>query len=154
MKKTTDNPTPSQLYRSSTNRMIGGVAGGLGEYLNIDPTIIRIGFILLTLLNGIGVVIYLVMWVLIPTASQMGLEPNSRMKGNIEEMKEKARTFTHSLRFNKSSSENSRFWWAILIISLGFFFLFKNFGLFDTIDLSRFWPVILIGVGLIFLLKK
>ncbi len=154
MKKTSETPAVSSLYRSTTNRMIGGVAGGLGEYLNIDPTIIRIGFILLTLLNGIGIVIYLVMWLLIPTKSQASQEPNNRMKSNLEEIKDRARTVTHSLGLNKSSAENSRFWWAILIISVGFFFLFKNFGLFDTLDVSRFWPIILIGFGLIFLLKK
>jgi phage shock protein PspC (stress-responsive transcriptional regulator) len=154
MKKAANLPTSNQLYRSTANRMIGGVAGGLGEYLNIDPTIIRIGFILLTLLNGVGAIIYLVMWLLIPTKSQIDKEPNSRVQSNLEEIKDRAKSFTHTLGLNKSSKENSRFWWAVLIISAGFFFLFKNFGVFDNLDLGRFWPIILIIAGLIFLIKK
>jgi phage shock protein C len=56
-----------QLTRSQ-DRMIAGVAGGLGEYLNIDPTVVRILFVLLTLLGGgfLGVLIYAVLWIIMP----------------------------------------------------------------------------------------
>lgn len=57
-----------QLYRSRENRMIGGVCGGLGEYLGIDPTLVRIGFILGSLLGWIVALglIYLVMLIIVP----------------------------------------------------------------------------------------
>ncbi|GAP21758.1 PspC domain-containing protein [Leptolinea tardivitalis] len=55
-----------KLYRSIKNKMLGGVAAGLGEYLNIDPTLVRLGFIALALLGGPGIVIYLIMWVVVP----------------------------------------------------------------------------------------
>ncbi len=55
------------LRRSRTNRVIGGVCGGLGEYLGIDPTIIRFIFILLLLPGGApGLLPYLVFWVVMP----------------------------------------------------------------------------------------
>ena len=44
----------SRLYKSQSNNMIAGVCGGVGEYLDIDPTIIRLGFVLLAFANGIG----------------------------------------------------------------------------------------------------
>lgn len=155
MKKETSTPKPNQLYRSETNRMIGGVAGGLGEYFNIDPTIVRIIFIILTLLHGSGLLIYILMWILIPSESQINETSPNTVKNNVEEIKKRTQSFAHSLRFkNTHSQENSRFWWAILIIALGFFFLFRNFGIFDALELGRFWPMILIIVGLIFLLRK
>ena len=55
-----------RLYRSRDNRMIGGVAGGLGEYLGIDPTIVRLLFILLTFGVGSGVLAYLIMMLVVP----------------------------------------------------------------------------------------
>ena len=55
-----------KLYRSVNNKMLGGVAAGLGEYLNIDPTIIRLGFVALALMGGPGIVIYLIMWLVVP----------------------------------------------------------------------------------------
>ena len=56
-----------KLYLSRTNRKIGGVCGGLGEYFDKDPTLFRVFFILGILLSfGIGIVAYLLMWLIIP----------------------------------------------------------------------------------------
>jgi phage shock protein C len=55
-----------KLYRSRTNRMLGGVCGGLAQYLNIDVTVIRVAFVVLSVLGGSGVLIYIAMWVLVP----------------------------------------------------------------------------------------
>ena len=55
-----------KLYRSMSNKMLGGVSAGLGEYLNIDPTIIRLGFVALALMGGPGIVVYLIMWLIVP----------------------------------------------------------------------------------------
>lgn len=56
-----------RLYLSSTDRKIGGVCGGLGEYFDKDPTLFRIGFVLAALLSlGLGIVAYLLMWLVIP----------------------------------------------------------------------------------------
>jgi phage shock protein C len=61
------NSNYKQLRRSATNRMIGGVCGGLGEYSNIDPTIIRLMTVLLAFLTGPGIIIaYLMMALIIP----------------------------------------------------------------------------------------
>jgi phage shock protein C len=56
-----------QLKRSSTNRMIGGVCAGVGEYTNIDPTVIRLTAVLLFFLTGPGIVFaYLILALIIP----------------------------------------------------------------------------------------
>jgi len=53
-----------KLYRSRTDRMIAGVCGGLGEYLNVDPTLIRLIFVFAALLGGPGIIIY-IGWLLV-----------------------------------------------------------------------------------------
>lgn len=59
-----------KLLRSRTNRMVAGVAGGLGEFLEIDPTIIRLIFAFLLFLGGGGALIYFVMWIVVPEAPE------------------------------------------------------------------------------------
>jgi phage shock protein C len=57
---------PKRLYRSQTDKIVGGVCAGLGKYFGIDPTIVRLIFVILTLLGASGVLIYLVLWVVVP----------------------------------------------------------------------------------------
>ncbi len=58
--------TVKKLYRSSHDRMIGGVCGGLGQYFAVDPTLIRLLFVAAMLLGGHGLLIYLVLLILVP----------------------------------------------------------------------------------------
>jgi phage shock protein C len=57
-----------QLVRSTQDRMVAGVAAGLADYMNFDPTIVRLLFVLLALAGGPGLIIYLIMWVVMPEA--------------------------------------------------------------------------------------
>ncbi len=64
-------PAPARpLRRRATDRVIGGVAGGLGDYLNIDPILLRVAFAGLMIFGGSGVVLYVLGWILIPTAGE------------------------------------------------------------------------------------
>jgi len=71
-----------RLVRSRSDRMLGGVCGGLGEYLGIDPTLVRLFFVLLTFGEGIGVMLYLLLWLLIPAE---GSERTGSMEKTIRE---------------------------------------------------------------------
>jgi phage shock protein C len=55
-----------RLQRSRTEKMIGGVCGGLAEYFTVDPTIVRVLWVLLTLLGGAGILLYVVLWIIMP----------------------------------------------------------------------------------------
>jgi phage shock protein C len=55
-----------RLQRSRTEKMLGGVCGGLGEYFGVDPTIIRVLWVAITLLGGAGILLYLILWVVMP----------------------------------------------------------------------------------------
>jgi phage shock protein C len=56
----------NKLYRSRSNRMIAGVCGGIGEYLDIDPTLVRLILIVLVFLGLSGVLAYIIAWIVIP----------------------------------------------------------------------------------------
>jgi len=55
-----------RLYRSGKERVLGGVCGGVGEYFNIDPTIVRLLWILLIFAFGAGILFYLIAWLIVP----------------------------------------------------------------------------------------
>ncbi len=55
-----------RLYRSSTNCMLAGVCGGIAEYFNIDPTLVRLGWVLFSALGGSGILAYIVAAIIIP----------------------------------------------------------------------------------------
>lgn len=66
-----------RLYRSRNERMLAGVCGGIGEYFDIDPTVIRILFVLFALVIGGGILLYIILLIIMP------LEPDSSM-GAVE----------------------------------------------------------------------
>jgi phage shock protein C len=56
----------NRLYRSVKDKMLGGVCSGLGNYLGVDTTIVRLGTALLTIIGGISIFVYLIAWIIIP----------------------------------------------------------------------------------------
>ncbi len=64
-----------KLFRSETDKMIAGVCGGLGEYLGIDSTIVRLIFVFLFLLGGHGLLVYLILWIVMPPAPSAARPP-------------------------------------------------------------------------------
>lgn len=55
-----------RLYRSSTNKVLGGVCGGIAEYLEVDPVVIRLIWVIFSLMWGIGIIAYILAWIIIP----------------------------------------------------------------------------------------
>lgn len=66
--------TGKRLYKSRSEKMIAGVLGGIAEYFNIDPTLVRLGYVLLTLFSAAfpGLIGYIIMWIVIPESPAGG----------------------------------------------------------------------------------
>lgn len=60
------NNNPKRLYRSRTDSQVAGVAGGLAEYFNIDSTLVRLIFLIMTVFGGNGLLLYIILWVVMP----------------------------------------------------------------------------------------
>jgi len=144
----------AKLYRSRTNAVLGGVCAGLGEYLGIDPILVRLFFVLLTLGNGIGVLIYLVLWVVIPPHGQPeGASMGENVQAGADEIGERARTMAGELReaVTRPKPQAAAIIGAALIL-LGVVFLLDNLNLqwLNWLDFDTLWPVLLIiGGGLL-----
>ena len=139
MKKTT-----KQLYRSKTDRVLGGVSGGLADYFEVDSTLIRIIFIILFFSGGAGLLLYLVLWLIIPSRPGKKIAEEDTIKENVEEIKTRAEEIGH---------KQGRQWFGILLLSLGVIFLLRNLGFF-RIFVGRLWPIVLVIIGIIMLTRE
>ena len=70
---------PNKLYRDPDNRILGGVCTGLGEYLNIDPVILRVLFVIFAFIGFGGGIIYIALWIILPPANSV--KDKFEMKG-------------------------------------------------------------------------
>lgn len=144
-----------RLYRSETDKIVGGVAAGLGEHWGIDPLILRILFVVSTLFNGVGLVVYLMMWVFVPTQDTAGLDHENVMKHNVHEIGERARELGDEARtmFGGRWAEEQPTGRLLAIggalVGIGVLVLLSNLGLFRWFNLGDLWPVILIALGAI-----
>lgn len=123
-----------KLYRSRKDSTIAGVCGGLGEYFGIDPTFLRIIFVLLIFADGIGIIAYIIAWIVMP---QRPLETEEVQTDGEDEPP-------------RYGSWNKYIPGAILIV-LGVFFIMKQH--FWWWHIERFWPVLLILAGLFLVLR-
>ena len=92
---------PSQdrhLTRSRDDRLLGGVAGGVAAFLGIDATLVRIGFVLLAVFGGSGVVLYLALWLLVPPADDRDRPADANLRAGVGEMRDAATGLVDDVR--------------------------------------------------------
>jgi phage shock protein C len=149
----------SRLYRSNTDAMIGGVCGGLGSYLGIDTLFVRIFFVLLALGNGIGVLIYFLLWIIVPLEGQpprrMSLEHNVRM--GSQEIAERTRAMGEDIReFVRRPNPQAAVIIGAVLIFVGVIYLIENLHLpwLRWLNFDVLWPVLLILGGLALILRR
>jgi phage shock protein PspC (stress-responsive transcriptional regulator) len=94
-------PGPHRMYRDTEHRIIGGVCSGIGAYWNIEPWIVRVIFVALALAGGMGILIYLILYIVLPEAKTTAQK--IEMKGepvNINNIKESVKKEFEAVRKN------------------------------------------------------
>ncbi|MCK4801649.1 MAG: PspC domain-containing protein, partial [Anaerolineales bacterium] len=139
-----------KLYRSLSNRMIGGVCGGLGTYVNIDPIFIRLLFVLLLFGSDFGFILYLLLWIIIPEeGGAYGFQEDSfgdRVKSMGNDIQQ-AVTQPHP--------QAGLILGAGLIIVGGILILDRlNLSWLYWMDFDILWPILLIVGGIVLLIRK
>lgn len=156
MSNHSDNP--KKLYRSAKNRIIAGVAGGIGEYLGIDPTVIRILFVILIFPGGLGILLYLVLMFIVPMESEVKekiSEDKERIKEKAEDFAEEMKGRVHSIaeefkerRYNHRAARN---FFGLAVIIFGFIFLLGQVFPMMHFRWDIFWPSAIILLGFLIL---
>lgn len=146
------------LYRSETNKMVGGVCGGLGDYFSIDPTLIRLLFILLTIGEGAGILIYLILWLLLPSEHKaLSADGEVDFISNPEEFAGRAREMGDELREAVSHpNPQSTFFIGAALILIGIVFLVDNLNItwLRWLDFGVLWPLAVIAVGVVLIIRR
>ena len=166
-----------KLYRSERNRFIGGVCGGIAEYFDIDPTLVRLAFLFIVFARGAGILAYVVAWIVIPekpfndpTAEKIDRSNNSEdATSGGESDREEAEENPDEDNSTTSSGENGNSYVSdddknqdlkndrknilgIILISVGGIFLIDIW--LPHFYWSRIWPFLIIGLGLTIVLKN
>lgn len=110
------------LRRTRDDRVIGGVCGGLGRYLGIDPVLLRIAFVVLAIAGGGGILIYVVAWIVIPEA-----RPGDALGGTRPSAVDATRLIVGGtlialgtiLLLNLSIPRIGRYFWPLALIAIG-----------------------------------
>jgi phage shock protein PspC (stress-responsive transcriptional regulator) len=152
-----------KLYRSRSDRMIAGVCGGLGEYLNVDPVWIRLGFVLLLVgAAGAGFWAYLILWIIIPEEGRQVSAPGETVQANVQEIADRAREFGQGiqkgLQSDRAPSETGPTSGPIIVgvafILLGAMLLLNQLNLFWWLRWSTLWPLFIIFIGAVMLFSR
>jgi len=147
----------TKLYRSRDERMIGGVCGGIAAHFNVDPTIVRLVMAVLVLVQGIGIVLYLLAWLLVPLEGREAVTPGETAREGAEEMASQARSLGESVgKAVGSDTSKAAVILGIALVLIGAVFLLKSLGvtLFGWVNWGVIWPIILIGAGALLLLRR
>ena len=116
-----------RLYRSNTDKFIGGVCGGIAEQYRIDPSIVRVLTVLLTLGTGFGLILYIIMWIVVPERPHGETAP-----------------------INGRTSDWNSYLPGVILIGVGSILMIVQ--VFRWLHWHVVWPVllILVGLGLVF----
>jgi phage shock protein PspC (stress-responsive transcriptional regulator) len=136
-----------RLYRSETESVIGGVAGGVSEYLDVDPAIVRVVWAFLALITGgIFLILYIVMWIVVP----YGPESGEVAAGDAAAPEGAPATWNAQPRRRGRSRSGGGSWiFGLILIGLGVYFLAREY--LPEINVDRLWPLGLVLVGLVLL---
>lgn len=137
--------TNRRLYRSRRECMVAGVCGGLAEYFDIDPTIVRVVYVLLTLFNGTGVALYILMWIIVPE------EPAKA--GGDKSPKEEPEVKSVSKEVTAKNEQASRSFWGVILVLIGGVMLLQRLVPWNF-DGALLVPTVLIAIGLVIVARS
>lgn len=160
-----------RLYRSRTERFIAGVCGGLANYFNIDPVLMRVIFVVLAFASGVGIIAYIVLWIITPVEGTAATKPDQIIKENIKdagdtaagigerireavrpEQKAEPGTGAASPKQEANPADRGRYVAGLILLAIGGIALLANLNLFWWFAWARLWPIVLIIIGLVLIL--
>jgi phage shock protein C len=171
--------TTGGVLRRGSDRIIGGVCSGLGAYFHVEPLLVRIVFVVLALANGIGILLYLVLWLLMDPPVG-GPVPSRNLGERIRSMGDELREDFRTGFFSSQGSSPAQrptpsttpgsggpgstpphyqrprgLWFGAILIVIGLYILLQNTGVLNAFRWDVwFWPAVLIALGVIILIRR
>jgi len=133
-----------RLYRDELNKMVGGVCKGIADYLDIDPTIVRVLFLVALVAKGSGVLLYIILWIVLPKKVDYTFK-QPEVDYTVPPDVENASPFAYQPVKRKS---NFSLIAGLLFIVLGAVLLLDEYNILPDFDFEHLWPVTIVVVGL------
>lgn len=146
-----------RLTKSATDKVFCGVAAGIADYLAIDPVLIRLLFVILTISGGSGILIYIVLCLIVPEEDSKATSTKEVISENGKDLEEKIEAAAANVE-KAVKQKKAQTWVGFGIVVLGIMLMANNVGIVALSDMVRYvaiigWPLALIVLGLIILNK-
>ena len=143
------------MTRSRKDRIIFGVCGGLAEYFGIDAVIIRLAFVVFTIIEWSGILLYIILAIIIPKTEKEDMTEKQAIDESIENLGEQLKISGEKLeeKVDEFSEElvterpKRAMWLGTILILLGLFFLVDRLGFLWWLREDLFLPLVLILLG-------
>ncbi|SKC43034.1 PspC domain-containing protein [Maledivibacter halophilus] len=135
-----------KLFRSPNDKILAGVCGGIADYFAIDPTLVRIVWVIFTLMGGAGIIAYIICAVIFPEGSgnDTGLIGDEYVVG--------AKNYEDKYNnYDDEGHDKNKILIGSILVVLGVLFLIRRYVYW--FDLGKLWPVVLIGLGVFIIYK-
>jgi phage shock protein C len=143
-----------RLYRSRDERIIGGVAGGMAQNLDLDPTIVRIGWVIVALVAPITPLVYFILMFVIPeepeaSAAPLGTGSAAASTPAPSAASQTRREARHEARLARRGhgDRSAGLVVGVLLILVGGWFLVRPY--IPRLDVGAYWPYLVIGLGVV-----
>jgi phage shock protein PspC (stress-responsive transcriptional regulator) len=130
--------------------MIAGVCGGIATYLGVDSVFVRLAFVVLAIASGVGFLLYLILWIVMPSEENLGQPSSKIVQDNFEQFGNDMTSGFKQVRRHPQGPVVA----AGLLILIGFYLLFNNFGWLGWLSGGVFWSLVLIGLGIYLLTRR
>jgi phage shock protein C len=144
-----------RLYRSRRDSVLGGVAGGVAEYLDLDPSIVRVIWAILAIVTGgLFLLLYIVMWIVVPEGAAADMPPPAGVAGGPPpaapaQPGAAAPAWGAQPRRHGAGGLNGALIFGLILIGAGVWFLIEDY--LPAVDRRFVWPVALVLVGAVLL---
>jgi phage shock protein PspC (stress-responsive transcriptional regulator) len=147
----------TRLIRSETDKMIGGVCGGIAAYLNVDSVLVRFAFIMLIFASGIALPLYVILLILMPAEKSIDVQTDYADLDFQKEIKITEEDIDKAQEFNAvdgRSHPQGPIVFAGILILIGVYLLAQNFGFLSFLNIGWFGPLLIIGFGLYVIYRR
>ncbi len=120
----------NRLIRTQQDRIIGGVCGGLARYLNIEVVLVRLFFVVFALVGGIGPLVYIILWIVVPSEEQIGGSTTQVYSVDGEGIKERAEIFKDEfVEMVNRPGKKTGLYIGVALILVGAYIFLKNLNI-------------------------
>jgi phage shock protein C len=136
-----------KLYRDAQRKMIGGVCAGLADYFDIDATVIRLVFLISFFVGGVGLIPYIVLWIVLPKRYYNPFTTPSD-PATVNYMVPPMQSNTPFTNMPPRRRSNGGLIAGAILILIGTAFLLNEYDIIPDWDYGKLWPLVFVGCGL------